>query len=384
MSEEYVIDCSGRKVPVGDKLFSAKCWVGNSKDYLEANQAFIIDGLNEEIGIPNIALLVPVYKAGDSFLPTVDSIFSQNWGDGLSVEVLLYVNCPVGHCDGATSESLSIAKKLESGEKLKGKFSKLTEKINSSQNVCIRLVYEELEGGLPEVYQRSFSTLIARIVGSVNSHNLPEKEQKVAIFESLMSSTIFCIIDDDQVLKDKDSLPKMLSALSEGDSVLVGQVEVTDVSVSDSKLNGLLKDLMNLFFQFKYDIGTIVLTPRALTLKELFHLPNVKIGTDYSDQIWFSGGIGQKERLMVPVTTTIVEEDYPSNAAMMAALADYFAKGENREALAIFDNLRTPYSNDVEGRKYELSEVDTLINLLENRNHEEIIDAVKALLNKNC
>jgi hypothetical protein len=140
---------------------------------------------------------------------------------------------------------------------------------------------------------------------------------------------------------------------------------------------------MNLFFQFKYDIGTIVLTPRALPLKELFHLPNVKIGTDYSDQVWFSGGIGQKERLMVPVATTIVEEDYPSNAAMMVALADYFSKGDNRDALAIFDNLRIPYSNDVEGRKYQLSEVDELITLLENRDHEKIINAVKALLSKN-
>lgn len=309
-------------------------------------------------------------------------MLSQKWEDGFCVEILLYVNCPIGKSDELTSESLLIAKKLESGEALQGKFSDLSERIKSTKNITVRLVYEELEGGLPEVYQRAYSTLLARIVGHVNSRDLPNKEQKVALFSDLMSSTIFCIVDDDQVLKDNHTFPGSLVKLSASDCVVIGQVEITEVFCSESKLNRFLKGLMNVFFLFKYDVGTAVLTPRALLVKDLFHLPNVAVGTDYSDQIWFSSAIGGREKLMVPVSTSIVEEKYPSNAAMLGELVEFFTTGNNPDALDIFRNLKNSYSEDIEGRIFSLRDVEKLIVLLENRDIEEIEKTVNLLLVK--
>lgn len=106
MSEEYIIDCAGNRIAVGDKLFSAKCWVGNTSDYLAANEQFIIPDTSEWLDIPKISILLPIYRSGDDFLPTLQSLCDQKWSNSSQVEIILYVNQPLGELEDLTKQSI--------------------------------------------------------------------------------------------------------------------------------------------------------------------------------------------------------------------------------------------------------------------------------------
>ena len=89
MATKYVIDCAGNKTPIGDALFSSKCWVGNSSDYLKANDEFIITEAAQWLDIPKISILIPIYRSGAGFLKTLNAIISQNWLQPQKVEIIL-------------------------------------------------------------------------------------------------------------------------------------------------------------------------------------------------------------------------------------------------------------------------------------------------------
>ena len=370
MATEYIIDCAGNKVPVGDKLFSVKCWVGNSTDYLETNDNFIIPEASSWLDIPKISIVLPIYRAGNSFLPTLNSICSQDWPNPTKVEIILYVNQPLGAIDDLTQQSIDAAKAYIASDS------------SAANSPSVRLIFEQLPGGLAEVYQRSFSTLASRIKCSVDTLGLETKDENAAAIGALMDSTVFAIIDDDQVLSDTSALPQAVKKLTAGKSVIMGQVDITAVETSYTQWNPILTGVMNLFFAFKYEHGTVILTPRALMVSDLFHMPAVKIGNEYADQIWFATASAKKERFMIDVTTTLVEEDYPSNANMVTCIASYLETGKNPESINIFKNLRTSYEKNDEDLVYSLEDLNSLIEVLESRDKNAIGPLVTQLINK--
>ena len=370
MATTYVIDCAGNKVPLGDALFSSKCWVGNSSDYLEVNNKFIISKAENWLHIPKIAILIPIYRSGTHFLGTLNTLISQNWSQPQNVEITLSINQPLGPIDDLTKVSLTAAKTYIEANNLMS---------NSPQ---VRLVFEQLAGGLAEVYQRSFSTLVARIRNNVNARDLKTKQENALAIGALMESTIFTIIDDDQILPDNSSLPAALEKLQAGKSVIMGQVEITKVTTSYPEWNAILADLMNLFFTFKYEHGTAILTPRALMVSDLFHQPALKIGEAYADQIWFAAAAAEKERLLVKVTTTLEHEAYPSNANMAAHLAKFLASGTPENAVNIFKNVRIAYKESKEKLVYSTHDIDKLISSLEARDKKNLENLVQQMLQK--
>lgn len=370
METEYIIDCAGNKVAVGDKLFSHKCWVGNCNDYLEANSSFIIPSLVDCLKIPKVSILVPIYRAGKTFLPTVESICSQEWDQPTSIELILYVNQPQGETEEFTKESISIA----------NEFIALNN--NNTKTPQVKVVFEKLSGGLGEVYQRSFSTLVARIHKSVENSNLENKDDKVTAIGQLMTSTVFAIIDDDLILRDSNSLPTAIDMMVAGETVVTGQVEITKAVTSYPKWDNCLVNIMNLFFKLKEELGSNILTPRAAIVSDLFHLPPVKIGEDYADQIWFAAAASNKKRLTVGVETNLVEEIYPSNAQMAAQLAHFLETGENSKSLDIFRNLKEPYKTSCKKLRYSFEDLNSFISILEGRNIEDINKHTEILLKK--
>lgn len=370
MATEYIIDCAGNKVLVGDTLFSAKCWLGNSTDYLEANNEFVIAECTDWLEIPQISILLPIYRAGDSFLPTLNSIISQKWAQPEKVEIILSINQPLGPIDELTRASLKAAKLFVEANELKN---------NTPQ---VKLIFEQLAGGLAEVYQRSFSTLVARIRRNVNARGLETKQENVAALDELMNSTVFAIIDDDQILVDDMSMPAAVDKLEAGKSTIMGQVEITEVITAYPQWNVILAGVMNLFFKFKYEHGTAILTPRALMVSDLFHMPAVNIGAEYADQIWFAAASAKKDRFMIEVITTLEREEYPSNANMVMRLAEFLHTGEHANAVTIFRNLRTSYEQSTEKLIYSLDDLNHLIASLESRDKNNIEIVVKQLLHK--
>jgi hypothetical protein len=349
MKTTYIIDCAGNKALIGDQLFSAKCWVGNSSDYLEANDEFIIADSADWLDIPKISILIPIYRSGDRFLQTLNSIISQKWSKPQKVEIILSINQPLYPIDEFSKSSLKAAKTFIKANELKD---------NTPQ---VKLVFEQLAGGLAEVYQRSFSTLVCRICSNVNARELETKQENAAALSALMDSTVFAIIDDDQILLDNKSLPAAVDKLEAGKSTIMGQVEITEVSTSYPQWNAILVGVMNLFFRFKYEHGTAILTPRALMVSDLFHMPALKIGEAYADQIWFAAASAKKERFMIEVTTTLEHEEYPSNANMAERLAKFLQFGTDSNAISIFKNLRTSYEESTKKQVYSLNYIQKRI-----------------------
>lgn len=370
MATTYIIDCAGNKILMGDQLFSAKCWVGNSSDYLEANDEFVIADSADWLDIPKISILLPIYRAGDCFLRTLNSIISQKWSKPQEVEIILSINQPLYPIDELTKASLKAAQIFIEANELKD---------NTPQ---VKLVFEQLAGGLAEVYQRSFSTLVSRICSNVNARELETKQENAAALSALMDSTVFAIIDDDQVLLDNKSLPAAVDKLEAGKSTIMGQVEITEVSTSYPQWNAILVGVMNLFFRFKYEHGTAILTPRALMVSDLFHMPALKIGEAYADQIWFAAASAKKERFMIEVTTTLEHEEYPSNANMVERLAKFLQFGTHSNAINIFKNLRTSYEESTEKLVYSLNDLNQLISSIESRDKRNLEIVVQKMLQK--
>ena len=370
MGTEYIIDCAGNKIPVGDKLFSAKCWFGNTADYLIANENYIIDDLKDCDVLPKVSIIIPIYRSGKSYIPTLKSLCSQNWSNPDTVEIILYINQPLGETDLETKESIDEAQKF------------IIENDNNTKTPNVKVHFEKLSGGLAEVYQRAFSTLVYRIRNCVEKLNLKTKDENSDEIGRLMTSTVFAVMDDDQILLDTYSLPNAIDKIAPEKSAIMGQVEITSVSTSNHKWDECLTGVMNLFFKFKYEHDSVILTPRALTVSDLFHIPAVKIGDEYADQIWFSTAVGKKERYMIDVTTTLEEEDYPSNAQMASRISTFLETGEGNNSLDIFRNLRGSYKTVNTKIVYTLSDVDSLIEVLETRDITKIEAKVNELLNK--
>jgi hypothetical protein len=383
MAEEFIIDCAGKKVPVGDKLYSAKCWKGNSNDFLQGHRDFIIPEVSRWWPVP-VSIVVPIYRAGEGYAATLQSLYDQEWSSPQNVEIILYINEPPGPEADFTRKSLALAKSLLSGDAVPTEYRELARDVAAPETPELKLINEQFEGGLATLYRRSFATLVARLFHAVEARELESKDEEVSALEKLYKNTFFTVVDDDLVFPDTKSFPNAIDALHAGNSVLLGRTRISAVSSGYPELNEVLLNVMNLFFEFKYAQEAIILPPRAAAVSDLFHekppLPEV----DYADQIWFAGGAQGKERLYVPVLTTLEDEEYPSNAQMSKALGDFLKTGEPEDAVSIFENVRKAYDSACAGdaSAFSLSDVDELIKRLKGRNLEEIFAFSTNLLNK--
>jgi len=375
--QEYIIDCAGNKIPVGDKLFSAKCWVGNTTDFLASYREDIIEELEDDTQIPKIFILIPIYRSGLGFLQTLESLLSQNWDNPNNVEILLYVNQPPGEKDAYTQETMSWLSTASSGAVPK-QYSHLAKAfVETGAKPKLKILFEQFEGGLAIVYRRAFATLIARIRNAVDKAELPSKEEKVSAINVYMSSTVFCVVDDDLIFPDNSSLPAALKAVQDGGAVALGQTTITSVSSEYPRWNEALKHVMNAFICLKADLDALNLPPRAALLKDLFHLPRIDESVPYADQIWFSSAAGENKKITVPVSTFLQDESYPSNAEMSFRLARYLETGAPEEALQIFENLVPQFKSRCTAGQYTAQDVIEIICALKSRDAETIIGSVR-------
>jgi len=181
-------------------------------------------------------------------------------------------------------------------------------------------------------------------------------------------------------MEDRSSLPTLISEICPGESVVLGSVSITEVISKYPRWNLSLKNLMNFFFRVKEQLDAIVLTPRAISICDLFHLPPVSIGTDFADQVWFASAVSGKKKRMVKTLSTIEEELYPSNASMVREVADYLENGKSIKSLDIFHNLESLLVRSP-GR-YSIKDLDKLVEVLGRRQLSEIEEYTTMLVLK--
>lgn len=305
---------------------------------------------------------MPIYHSGDGFSASLNSLLAQNWKNPEEVEILLYLNEPKGDQQKRTTASIATAQSFVEQQ--------------TPSTPSIQLIYEQLDGGLPEVYQRGFSTLVARIQRSIEKQNLATKDEILTAIDAAMETCVFAVVDDDLIFNDPAGLCAALETIEVDTSIVTGEIEITSVSSAHSVWNTLLKDTMNLFFRFKQEQGSATLTPRGIIVKDMFHQPGVAIGTDYADQVWFAMGAAHKKRLSIKTSTTLEDETYPSNAQMCAKLSHFLDTGEGDECLRIFESVATIYrdtcTSSCANNRYTSTDVESLITTLRGRNQEEI------------
>ena len=85
---------------------------------------------------------------------------------------------------------------------------------------------------------------------------------------------------------------------------------------------------------------------------------------------------------MIEVTTTLKDEEYPSNANMVKHLAEFLQSGENSNAINIFKNLQTSYEESTEKLVYSLDDLNQLISSLETRDKKNIEIVIQQMLYK--
>ncbi|MBP9838689.1 MAG: hypothetical protein KBC84_08240 [Proteobacteria bacterium] len=368
MGENYITDCSGNKIAIGEEKYAARCYVGNTEDFLADNDQFVIRECLKWKELKQFSLLYPIYNSGENFIQSLISLIKQDWLEPRKVEIILLVN------EYKTNHLAHTTKTLDA---LKNN-SLLLEAMNTS-SLTFHTLYLETNHGLAEIYRKAFSTLIARVKSHVDSLVIMERDLAANKIEELYKQTVFAVIDDDLIFKDKNTFPQALLSLLENDRIVLGDVSIEEVESSFPELNKLLKLLMNLFIDFKNDLGICIHTPRAALVKDLFHLPGINLEAPFADQIWFANAAKSKEKLFVPVTTTIEDEIYPSNANMMKELSFFLKTGDNQDSLRIFENILTEYKSAQENHKYCCAEVEKLLTLLKTRDIKNLETYCKSL-----
>ena len=64
----------------------------------------------------------------------------------------------------------------------------------------MKVLFEQFDGGLAELYRRCFSTLVSRIQREVDERQLVTKDKKIEALDVLMSTTVFAMVDDIKAL----------------------------------------------------------------------------------------------------------------------------------------------------------------------------------------
>lgn len=280
-----VINCSGEKVCLDSKeLFTSRCSEGNLTDYCSKNKQFIRPIQN----LSKINIIIPTYNRISTIKSTLDSILSQN----LNCNIIIFLNSPTdipqNHIDF----------------------------IHSLKGPNITFMNETIRHGLAEVYQIFISSFLSKVLD--HTKNISIKDDRIKEIDRLLNTSLLLFIDDDITIQGsiENAYKKAIN-----NHIIFGDITLTTIN-SKTEYDDLLLHLMKLFFRFKNDINALTLAPRGAALKKFHHIPNIQLGTDYADQIYFA-------QINAPIhylkaSTSIDEQDYPGNSHFVKQFRQYF------------------------------------------------------------
>ncbi len=388
--KKYIINCAGDKVPVDDMGFTSRCAIGNTDDYLKSFKNHI----NSEIvslGEPAlISVVVPSYiTPKHNLCQTLVSLCSQEYS--VPAEVVVFINQPDNATKSVqiindhnenfirsmgTAESNNISPELLKTQKLL-----LAVLSKSKGRMTLRCVRQVVSGGLAGVYQTVTTSSIARVRAFCDTIMIKcDRQDKIKRIENYLQHSMLLFCDDDVEIKDTCAVAKAYEYAVKHDAVVLGRLYIKRVDTIE-KYSGVLRDLMQLFFDFKYDHGLNFLTPRGMLLANILKVGGVKVGQIFADQIFFASAARGKNQYLVDANTTIGESDHPGNGNFLKKLRLYL-EGDDNDAFDIFENVLQRYQEDRHKGKYSAADIERLILNLKTRDMRKISSVASALLIK--
>ncbi len=368
--KRYIINCAGERVPVADNGFTSRCAIGNTDDYLKSFK----DHINLEIvslgAPPSISVVIPSCASAEHDLSRViASLCAQEYP--IPVEIVVFINEPADAAESVrmTNErNESFTRSLESAV--------LSRHGGKAGLKCVRQV---VSGGLAGVYQIVTASYVARVRAfsdsMMNGYSRPEK---VAFIEKYLQNSMLLFCDDDMEIKDAGALVEGYAYALKNDAVILGRLDIGDVDTVEG-YQIVLRDLMQLFFEFKYDHGLNFLTPRGTLLANILRVGGVKIGQPFADQVFFASLARGKGQYLLNARTTIGESDHPGNGNFLKKLRQYL-QGEDNDALDIFENVLNRYQEDGHKGRYCAADIERLIRDLKTRDIPRISSVTAGLL----
>ncbi len=384
----YIVNCAGERVAITDTGFTSRCAIGNTDDYLKKFNNYINSEI-VSIGKPaSISIVVPSYSSDEEALSkTLISLCSQEYS--VSTELLVFINEPekpsekIRIINGHNERFLRFFENIKSAhispELTKTQKLLLAAISKSRGNITLKCVRQAISGGLPGAYQVITASFIARVRAFCdNLTSGCDRQEKIKTISGYLNNTMLLFCDDDMEIKDSQTISKAYDYAVNNDAVVLGRLNIESVNTS-GKNKSVLRDLMQLFFDFKYDRGLNFLTPRGILLKNILKAGGVKIGEPFADQMFFASAARGNKQYLLEAITSISESDYPGNGIFLKKIRLYL-EGENNNALNIFENVLKRYQEDKHNGKYQAAHIEKLIQVLKTRDIGRISDLVSELL----
>ncbi len=390
-SKKYTINCAGEKVYIDDTGFTSRCAIGNTEDYLKSFENHI----NSEfisLGDPAlISVVVPSYASEEEALGQIlISLCSQKYP--VSAEILVFINESENVTENVrmiNDRNESFVRSIENGaskdisdELLKAQKLLVTTLAKTDGNVTLKCVRQIISGGLAGVYQTVTVSLAARVRYYCDSIMTGyNRQERIKCIEKYFQDSMLLLCDDDMEIKDAYAVSKAYEAVVKKDTVILGKLYIKSVDTA-KEYNNILRDLMQLFFDFKYDKGLNFLTPRGIVLADVLNVGGVNVGQPFADQLFFASMASAKKQYLIDASTSIAESDYPGNGNFLKELRLYLQGTEN-DALDIFENVLHRYKEDNHKGKYCADDIEKLILILKTRDISRISLVAAELLRRN-
>lgn len=384
----YIINCAGERIPITDEGFTSRCAIGNTDDYLENFKKFI----NPEIlalGDPSlISIIIPSYASREKELYRMLILLcSQEYP--VPAEILVFINEPENasksvqqvnerHHHFISSFENGIAADIPS-ELLETQQTLLTLLGKNNGKLKLRCLRQVVEGGLPGVYQIASASWVARGRDFCDRMSIDgDRPAKIKCIEEHFKSSLFLLCDDDTEIKDTNAVARAYHDAIDHDAVVLGKIHIQYVETIE-KYSAVLRDVMQLFFDFKYDHGLIFLTPRGMLLAHILKVGSVKIGQPFADQIFFAAIARDKVQHFINANTSIAESDHPGNGNFLKKMRLYL-EGQENDALDVFKNVLARYQENKHKGKYCAADIKRLIASLKTRDISKIASVALELI----
>jgi hypothetical protein len=390
----FVVNCAGERVAVDQETYTDRCTIGNTDNFLNAFKDYVNDKL-VSFGPPAaLNIVIPSHESGAGILTPLRSLLAQNYDQ--SVEILVFVNEPLNVESterAANDRTIRLLKNLVAGREdeavaenphhenlVKPALRHFQQKKDQVKLVFIR---EAITGGLAAVYQIAIASYVARLRKFCDDAGGTDRSQRLACTQRHLFRTLILFCDDDVEFADTNAVQNAFNYAVDNNAIILGRIHIHHVELAPEMADSgpLLRDLMQVFLDFKHDGGLSFLAPRGMLLGNALVGGRLEIGQPFAEQLYFANLASERAQFFVKATTSISESNYPGNGLFLRDLANYLS-GDDNDALEIFNNVLLRYQETNHWARFCAEDVQHLMNLLQARNTKELSLVTQELLSR--
>lgn len=246
-TKRWIVNCAGEKIPVTNAVFTTRCALGNVEDYLEYSKEYISPQMLAFGKPAQLSIIIPSHASHLKCLnQTLESLFAQQYT--VPTEIIVFVNDHIGASESvrvANDQTLHFVRSLD----------------KTNVNVTLRHVYHQTTHAIGEVYQIALSSILARAQAESEKAG-SQRDAKVKWIKNCLKSSLIVFCDDDISFNDVLGLNQAYQNAVQHDGIVCGQLTIEHV-VTSAEYEHILRDVMQLFLDFKYDQDLNVLLPKA-------------------------------------------------------------------------------------------------------------------------